>query len=322
MPRHCRLFCYFGLALGISWAAWIPYAAGKAGLIAHQLPAEFVWLGEYGPSLAALFLAAWEHGLAGPRNLLSRLLRWRVHPGWYFATILLFPALALLSVTMDRMASGVWPAFAGWEAWPAQYRERISAFAPSLGLVHALVTWMEQGAWATVLVFLTLAITNGGLSEELGWRGYALPALQDGGWKAWSASLLVAFLWTLWHTGPDFWQVVFTSRPPDATSFAAIYVVQYFLLLFPLSIVYSFLWNGTGGGLLLVVLLHAVYNITVNVASSLWPEFPMGYFVLLLWILSMALLAGLGPRRLARPNTRHATDECESRDNPISYSVG
>jgi len=38
-----------------------------------------------------------------------------------------------------------------------------------------------MGPAATFLVFAGLAITNGGLSEEPGWRGYALPALEADG---------------------------------------------------------------------------------------------------------------------------------------------
>ena len=59
------LLRFFLLALGLSWLAWIPFAASKAGLIAVALPAELAWLGEYGPALAALILT-WRRSSPAP----------------------------------------------------------------------------------------------------------------------------------------------------------------------------------------------------------------------------------------------------------------
>ena len=38
-----------------------------------------------------------------------------------------------------------------------------------------------------------------GYGEEVGWRGYALDALQAGGRTAYAASTVLAILWAGWH---------------------------------------------------------------------------------------------------------------------------
>jgi membrane protease YdiL (CAAX protease family) len=94
------------------------------------------------------------------------------------------------------------------------------------------------------------------------------------------ASLLVAMCWAFWHTGSNFWQVVLASDLAGAVRFVPGYLGQYLLLVAPLAVYYyTWIYNGTGGSLLLVVLLHASYNMTVSVVLSAWPTFPVMWLV-------------------------------------------
>src|SRR5262245_10779647 len=105
--RSGSVAAFFVLALLLSWAAWIPYAASRAGRLAAAVPAELIWLSEYGPSLAAVILTGWAEGAAGVGRLLRRLGRWRVAPGWYGFAILLTPALALVTLGIVAVRTGV-----------------------------------------------------------------------------------------------------------------------------------------------------------------------------------------------------------------------
>src|SRR5437899_2035419 len=179
----------------------------------------------YGLAAAALILTGFLNGKAGIREILGRFLVWRVGLRWYLA-VLLFPlVLNLSAIVVSSLCSGVAPDFGGVEAY------RI------FGKTNAV--------WKFVLpFFLVDAITNG---EELGWRGYALPRLQAR-FSALVSSLILGFIWGLWHL-PRYLQT------GDGYGFA-LTIAQTICA----AVVYTWVFNGTGGSLLLVTLLHAAYN--------------------------------------------------------------
>ena len=279
------LLTFFLLALALSWAAWIPFAASRAGLIPVALPAELAWLGEYGPLLAAIILTWRQEGRDAVKALLARLGKWRVNPAWYVAAIGITPAVILLVLAAMAIVGRPLPDPGLLNGWAERFQARQAAFTPSIGLISGLAAFMAHGWWQTLLVFTVLAITNGGISEEPGWRGWLLPKLQPR-YGALVASVLVAVCWAFWHTGSNFWQVVLASDLEGALRFVPGYLGQYLLLVIPLAIYYTWVYNGTDGSLLLVVLLHASYNMTVSVVLSAWPTFPVFWMVATLWIVA------------------------------------
>jgi membrane protease YdiL (CAAX protease family) len=182
VKRH-PLITFFVLAFGLSWLAAVPYALS-------WFPVPIL---TFGPSLAAVIVAALTTGRAGLRELLNRITRWRVGLGWY-AMALLSPIPVFLTVVYLNMLFG--------------------APAPSFA---------DLGAWSSFAVLLLgfLLSPFGGAWEELGWRGYALPRLQVGR-SALSASLILGVLWAVWHlpmfiTGRIHW--------PDALLIIALSIV-------------------------------------------------------------------------------------------------
>ena len=94
-------------------------------------------------------------------------------------------------------------------------------------------------------IFLAFSIFPGSaLGEEIGWRGYALPR-QQAGRSALSASLILAPIWALWHL--PLW---LTGAPGRTPLLYAAFVVS----AFALSVLLTWVYNSTGGSLLLVVL--------------------------------------------------------------------
>src|SRR5918996_1844929 len=101
-------------------------------------------------------------------------------------------------------------------------------------------------------IFFGFSIFPGSaLGEEIGWRGYVLPRLQSR-MSALSASLFLAPIWALWHL--PLWLTGAPGRTP-------LIYAGFVLSAFALSVLLTWVYNSTGGSLLLVVLLHATVNL-------------------------------------------------------------
>ncbi|MDZ7336120.1 MAG: CPBP family intramembrane metalloprotease [candidate division KSB1 bacterium] len=86
-----------------------------------------------------------------------------------------------------------------------------------------------------------------GIGEETGWRGYALPRLQKNH-SALSATVILWVFWALWHLSAFFYLY-------DPTI-----VIGFLLGVLAGAIVFTWLYNSTGGSILMVTLLHGVFN--------------------------------------------------------------
>lgn len=101
-------------------------------------------------------------------------------------------------------------------------------------------------------VFLVILVLGGPLNEELGWRGFALPALQRQ-LSPRAASLVVGLFWAVWHL-PLFWI-------PGASQ-EGLPLVPILAQIVALSVLFTWLYNRTRGSLLLALLFHAALNAT------------------------------------------------------------
>lgn len=226
VEKH-SLVLYFALAYIVTWCFHIPLVLSKRGLIEWQIPMAIHYLGAFGPMIAALILTALSEGTAGIRALLSRWFKWRVGVRYYAFTMLGPLGLFALAVLINRIISGSWLELS--LLGKADY-------LPYLGPIGTLLLW-----------FLTYA-----LGEETGWRGYALPHLQRKHSAA-SATLILAVFWAFWHLPAFFYRDTY---------------IQMGLVGFPMflisitfaTMVFTWLYNSTGGSLLLVILFHAFFN--------------------------------------------------------------
>jgi uncharacterized protein len=164
--RSRPLVAFFVLAFGITWAVWVPRAAGVPVGAVGQL---WTWT----PAVAALLAAALTGGRGALRDLGSRLVRWRVGWRWY-VVVVLGPALFSLAVAaLYALLGGSWKA----------------AAPPAL---------RGETPFALLLLFLLILFVTDGLGEELAWRGFALPRLLAR-YNALVASLILGVLWAAWH---------------------------------------------------------------------------------------------------------------------------
>jgi membrane protease YdiL (CAAX protease family) len=122
-----------------------------------------------GPSVAGLLVTGLVHGRAGLRELLPRLLRWRVAARWYMIALLTAPLLTAAILFALSLRS--------------------PEFLPAIVTADDKASLLLPGIAAGLMV---------GAFEELGWTGFAIPQLRlRHGILA--TGLLVGVLWGAWH---------------------------------------------------------------------------------------------------------------------------
>ena len=220
------LLAFFALAYALSWLILVPAGLGllpdSAGILA--------WLAPFGPAVAAFVVTALTGGRPAVGQLLRRMVQWRVGVRWYLLVLLGVPLVELLgafavlgSVPLDDLAQN----------WPMIF-----------------TYYLPQVLVAVVVI---------GLAEETGWRGFALPRLQDRQGPLVGTAVL-AVVWALWHL-PN---VLFGGW--TGASYAL-----WLVLTIASAFVYTWVFNNTGGSILLAALLHAAINMGSGLVTGLVP---------------------------------------------------
>ncbi|HEX2504955.1 MAG TPA: CPBP family intramembrane glutamic endopeptidase [Gaiellaceae bacterium] len=115
-------------------------------------------------------------------------------------------------------------------------------------------------AYVPALVFVALA---GGGNEEPGWRGFALPRLQDRLTPA-RATLVLGVLWASWHLPILF--AVEDSSHGLGTGGVLVLVALTMASIVGYAFAYTFLLNKTGS-VLLCIAMHASFNVANGLAG-------------------------------------------------------
>ena len=302
VERHA-LLAFFGLTFALSWSLW----GIQSLLAADPISARWLGIiAAYGPTLAAIALAgllrperepaAWPsrqrwlagavlagtvglnsivasnpfsstHPLAasllwlvitllpawvvwnsfsrrlGVRTLLQTLTTWRVSPIWYLVALLLPVIISAAGIALLALLGQPLPSFPRTEPLPT--------------LLPLLVT-----------TFFATLLYGGPLGEEVGWRGFALPRLQER-FSPLVASLLLSVVWGLWHT-PLHLQGVYHGIFPDGLPGILLRIVT----TIPTTILFTWLFNRTRGNLWLAVVLHTAVNNT----AGFWLPLTIGVY--------------------------------------------
>lgn len=182
------------------------------------------FLSPLSPGVAAA-IVLWASGESA-RKWLGDIFTWRVHPKWYAAAILIPFAITY--------AAGVasW-ALGGPIDWTAFDLDPI-----------------------TVVIGIILGTFIGGGQEEFGWRGFAQPELQER-YGGLAAALIIGVFWGLWHL-PQFVPGGFRADWPLEL------VVAYFVGIIAFSVLLGWVFNGSGGSVLLAMLMHGTDNATTG----------------------------------------------------------
>jgi uncharacterized protein len=260
VKRH-PIITFFVLTYALSWILESPLVFLRDSATDTQRLVLII-LASNVPSVVAIVLTAIVLGRGALRKLLGRLLIWRVDPRWYLVVMLGPVALAVGVVALNTLLGG-----------------------PASGLGMSLLS---------AAIFLGFSIFPGSaLGEEIGWRGYALPRLQDGR-SALGASLIIGPIWALWHL--PLW---LTGEPGRTPTLYAAFVVS----AFAMSGILTWVYNSTGGSLLMVGLLHATVNLPITLfidELGSRATVPILLYFALLVVAAIVVVVMAGPKHLSR----------------------
>ncbi len=245
------------LTFAFSWLFWIPTALAAQGATLPPALASFLNSpfnpAAFGPTLAALLLTLIEDGWRGLGRLLKRGIDFRFKKVWLLP-ILLLPPLVFIGSTVLA-------------AWLGKTPLNTSNFA---------------NPPVVVIAFVMILLTAGPLQEEFGWRGYALPRLLQR-FNALNSGILLGIVWWLWHLPLVFIPGRFMVDSLALFGFLLIEIVL-------MSILFTWVYNNTGGSLLAALLFHTAMNWSIWV---LLPSMQVTPLIITLSILLLLVVTGI-----------------------------
>lgn len=268
--REHMLLMFFLLSFLLSWIIWVPLLLDHFKIVPLNLSPGIVLIGRLfgtlGPATAAILVSFQRGGMDSVRRLLGQLKKWPIGWAWYAAAVIVYPSLVFVTAELYLL------------------------------LPHAQNLPFQSASLGTVLVtsiFMVISV----LGEEIGWRGFALPLMQDN-WRALKSSLILGTVWTVWHL--PFWALL---------DELALYGWWYWLLGWAFissgSIYITWLMNNTYNSLFLVVLFHWSYNILSVVYFPITTVVPAYViFIALSWVVAISLVIRYGANELGKKDTR------------------
>jgi uncharacterized protein len=222
VKRH-PIIAMVALVYLLAWPFLITLATDSYGLTHFNLSPLFNIPTGFAPAIAAFVVTAIVGGKEGLRELLRKTLRWRVGWQWYLVALFIPAVMHLAGTAIYGMLTGQW-----------------------------LALPVAQMTVVTALVSFSLRLVIGALinTEEVAWRGFALPRLQSH-LGALRASLVLWIPWTLLHL-PYFFIKDNAIQQEGPIVFA--------LRMLTMTIIFTYLFNNTRGSILICTLLHAALN--------------------------------------------------------------
>jgi membrane protease YdiL (CAAX protease family) len=264
-PRTAGTFVV--LTFAISWAIWLAMIAGGVS-IATTPGLVLNVVATAGPSIAAVLLAIRLGGGELARlaagfspSLLS--VRWVV-------VALVLPLLMVAAAIVISVGA--------------------------IGAALPVVTGVVVGR--IVVEFVRVLFFGGPLEEELGWRGFLLPRLQARR-SAFSASILLGLIWGLWHIPLYF--VLGTGQYETAASAGVTFAIAAFVVwTMGLSVLFTWLFNETGGSLVIAILFHTAVNLAAFVPAAVGSTGAASFlYPLITWIVALIVAARYGRQNLS-----------------------
>jgi membrane protease YdiL (CAAX protease family) len=287
LKRH-PLIAYFVLTYAFSWALWIPLQ--QLVIDGRSVLMPLISLGVFAPALVGIGLSAVlkPHPRQGSRKpaVISFIVAWILASGVIIMDLMtngqrnFSTTLVVISIITALLpafiVSSVFSTIPGVRAHLVTYIKPRGPFGCYLlALVLFPAIWVlgyflsralgmevqfsnyplfDARLLGMVILFFLYNFIYGGLSEEPGWRGFALPRLQVK-FSPLVSALILGVLWAVWHAPARFGGMEAKSVSDTIVEWVLIVLV---------SVIFTWLFNRTKGSILVTALVHPAMNTTGN----------------------------------------------------------
>jgi membrane protease YdiL (CAAX protease family) len=263
------------LVYGLTWPFMILEVLASRDLLPFDPPVVFTILQAFMPGLAAVIVAGLVTGGPGIRALLGKYLIAGVGLNWYAFAVFAMAGISIVAILLADLVGGL---------------VAIPLLSPDMPPVSGPLS-----VFLNILILFVFSILFN--TEELAWRGFALPRLQAKH-NALISSLVLSIPWLFFHL-PLFFKV---GSSQSESSF-----VSYAVGLAGLSVLFTWLCNNTRGSVLLACILHASMNTWTQVFSinSEASNQLLGWMLtVLLVIVAVIVVSVSGAKNLSRTSPR------------------
>ncbi|MFX1418794.1 MAG: CPBP family intramembrane glutamic endopeptidase [Promethearchaeota archaeon] len=216
------LLSYFIIAWISTWILVMPLVLTGLGILSISMIWHF--LGSLGPTISAIIIVYISNKKEGLKSLKDSIIKWRISIFWILFSALIMPIFLILTILLNLVFTGNFI--------------DLGAYLLNEGIADpiSIFIWIITGA-----VFY-------GVFEEIGWRGYALPKLQEK-YNPLISTIILFIGWGFWHTPMFFYR------------FHIDMLFGWLYGLFLGAIVLTFIYNSTRGSTFATILFHISNNI-------------------------------------------------------------
>ena len=197
------------------------------------------------PDIAVFIVASIAYGRKGLLELKNRFRFWHPDINWQYALriwgicILVFSLMNLASAGLNKLLLSekdfVWD-----------------------------INFFSINFWSGLIIAMFL--DAGGLFEENGWRGFALPLLQTR-FRPLKASIVLGFFWSMWHI-PVKINLLLDYGIINFLSMFFILTCKFILL----SIIMTYFFNQVGQTTIIAIVMHGLSNDSVRLGGKVLSE--------------------------------------------------
>jgi len=260
IKRNPVLF-YYLLVFTISWGGILILIGGPHHIPGTKEQGEMLFVPALlimfaGPFISGILMNFLIEGKDGVSKLMAQYFRWQAEGRWYVIAIFTGPILVAAVLF-------------GLSLFNQEFLPGIIAVKDKIGSVMFGVGW---------------GLIGGGLLEETGWTGFAVPQLRKQH-SILSTGLIVGILWGIWHFMIAFWASNYLSGMESQwTMFVASFIAFYLLALPAYRVLLVLVYDRTGS-LPVIMLMHAFLS-----ASTLILQPPSSGQIAFVWNLVLGII--------------------------------